>query len=70
MPISNQTLHLDVIEINGFEIKMKNRAKYGRLNSGGIILAYKKKLSEFKTLHDTESKFAIWFEKFKKTHKL
>ena len=27
----------DVIEINGFKIKMKNRVKYCRLNSGGII---------------------------------
>ena len=42
-----KTDDLDVIEINGFEIKMKNRAKYCRLNPGGIILAYKKELSEF-----------------------
>ena len=48
----------------------RSRVKYGRLNSGGIILDYKKELSEFITLHDTESKFAIWFEIFLKTHKL
>ena len=65
-----KTDDLDVIEINGFKIKMKNRAKYGRLNSEGIILhvAYENELSEFITLHDTESKFAIYFEISKKYH--
>lgn len=57
-----KTDDLDVIEIDGYEIKMKNRVKYGRVNSGGIILAYKQELSEFINIHETESKAVLWFE--------
>ena len=59
-----KTDNLDIIEINGFEIKMKTEPSMADwiLNSGGIKLAYKKELSEFTT--------AIWFESLNKAHKL
>lgn len=61
-----KTDDLDVIEIDGYKIEMKNRVKYGRVNSGGIILAYKQELSEFINIHETESKAVLWFEISKK----
>lgn len=41
---------------------MKNRIKYGRVNSGGIKLAFRRNLSEFITVHATGSKTVLWFE--------
>jgi exonuclease III len=57
-----KTDDIDVLEIDGYEIKMKNRVKYGRVNSGGITLVYKRELNEFINIHETECKFVLWFE--------
>lgn len=57
-----KTDDLDEIYIEGFEIIMKNRIKYGRVNSGGIKLAFRRNLSEFITDHATGSKTVLWFE--------
>lgn len=57
-----KTDDLDEINIEGFEIIMKNRFKYGRVDSGGIILAFRQNLSEFITTHATDSKTVLWFE--------
>ena len=53
-----KTDDLDEFEIDGYEIKMKNRVKYGRVNSGGITLIYKRELNEFIYIHETECKFS------------
>lgn len=50
-----KTDDLDEIYIEGFEIIMKNRIKYGRVNSGGIKLAFRHNLSKFITVHATGS---------------
>lgn len=57
-----KTDDLDEIYIEGFEIIMKNRIKYGRVNSGGIKLAFRHNLSEFITVHATGSKTVLSFE--------
>lgn len=57
-----KTDDLDDINIEGFEIIMKNRIKYGRVNSGGIMLAFRQNLSEFITVHVADSKTVLWFE--------
>lgn len=57
-----KTDDLEEINNDGFEIIMKNRIKYGRVNSGGIKLALRRNLSKFITVHATGSKTVLWFE--------
>lgn len=57
-----KTDDLEEINNDGFEIIMKNRIKYGRVNSGGIKLAFRHNLSEFITVHATGSKTVLWFK--------
>lgn len=57
-----KTDDLDKIELEGYEFKMKNRGKFLKRKSGGLVFGYKKELaSNIKTLC-TESKFGFWFK--------
>ena len=57
-----KTDDIDVLELENYEFVMKNRKKYGRVNSGGIVLAFRNYLKEHITIHETECKSVLWFE--------
>ena len=57
-----KTDDIDVLELENYEFVMKNRKKYGRVNSGGIVLAFRNYLKDHITIHETECKSVLWFE--------
>ena len=52
----------DNIELPGFISIMKNRFKFRRAKSGGIILAYKQYLDGYIVNLETDSMYVKWFE--------
>ena len=56
-----KTNQLDTIEFNDFNIYFKNRSDISKKRSGGIALAYKKKLENFITVLDSKSSLILWF---------
>ena len=57
-----KTDQMDDLTLPGFILKFKHRANTeSRRRSGGIALAYKKNLSHFINIIDSESKLVLWF---------
>jgi hypothetical protein len=61
-PILSRTDDADQINLPGFILHMNNRFTLKRVNSGGIILAYKTELSNFVNIVESESKYILWFK--------
>lgn len=58
----SKTDSLDNIEINGFEVRMKNRSRVSNVKSGGITLAYKCSLSDFVSEVENDCQYVKWFK--------
>ena len=56
-----KTDDLDNIELDGYDLKMKNRGKFLHRKSGGLVLGYKKELASKIRVFSTDSKFVFWF---------
>ena len=64
-----KTNQMDDLTLPGFILKFKHRANLPRRRSGGIALAYKKNLSHFINIIDSESKLVLWFTMSKRLTK-
>ena len=56
-----KTDQLDDLTLPGYILKFKHRANISKRRSGGIALAYKKDLSNFINVIDSQSKLVLWF---------
>ena len=56
-----KTDDLNNIELDGYDLKMKNRGKFVHRKSGGLVLGYKKGLASKIKVFSTASKFDFWF---------
>lgn len=54
--------NLDSFEIPGFIMYFKHRKNCSKRKSGGIGIAYRKCLSNYISIIETESKLVIWFK--------
>ncbi|VDI00448.1 Hypothetical predicted protein [Mytilus galloprovincialis] len=73
--VETKTDDIDVINLPGYEFKMKNRKKVTKTRSGGITVGYKEHLKTMIEIIDTECKYVIceyvmWFQVNGKTFNL
>ena len=55
-----KTDDVDNIELDGYDLKMKNRGKFLHRKSGGLVLGYKKELASKIKVFSTDSKVVFW----------
>ncbi|CAG2247120.1 unnamed protein product [Mytilus edulis] len=60
--VETKTDDIDVINLPGYEFKMKNRKKVTKTRSGGITVGYKEHLKTMIEIIDTECKYVMWFQ--------
>ena len=68
--VETKTDDVDEIEIPGFTVKMKNRFKFRKIKSGGIILAVRNNLTNYIFEIESESKYVFWFKADKRLFRL
>ncbi|CAG2251894.1 unnamed protein product [Mytilus edulis] len=61
-PIETKTDDVDIIDLPGYEFRMKNRKKVSRNRSGGITLGYKLEHANKIKILTTDSQFVLWFK--------